>query len=210
MCRKYEITMKVDFSKLTAAESYRWLACTVTPRPIAWVSTRSNAGVNNLAPFSFFQIICDKPATLMVNIAAHENGKLKDTLNNIRDNGELAIQLVSASLAGQMNESSASLSPEISEFEHASIVGIPSALIKPLRVRDSPVSFECRLAQIIPYPPEKPRWYTVYADVLLAHIDDQVLDIEGRVDPRRLDVLGRLAGNDFCRTQEVLELIRPL
>ena len=74
--------MQLDFSQLDAAESYRWLSSTVTPRPIAWVSTLSINGVSNLAPFSFFQVICDDPATLMVNVGLRANGELKDTLRN--------------------------------------------------------------------------------------------------------------------------------
>lgn len=201
--------MKVDFTQMDPQECYRWLSCTVTPRPIAWVSTCSAEGVTNLAPFSFFQIICDKPATLMVNIALRDDGGPKDTLRNIQETGELVIQLVSAAQGELMNASAASLDYGISEFEHCGIGSLPSLLVKPPRVRDALVSYECRLAQIIPYPPEKPRWHTVYAEALIAHIDDRVLDGQGRVDPRKLDVLGRLAGNSFCYTRELLELVRP-
>lgn len=201
--------MEIDFSLLGPQECYKWLSCTVTPRPIAWVSTCSRDGVSNLAPFSFFQIICDKPPTFMVNIALKDDGQPKDTLRNIEETGELVIQLVSAVQGEMMNLSSASLGEEVSEFDYAGIESVPSKLIKPLRVQAAPVSYECRLAQIIPYPSENPRWYTVYAEVLLAHIDDQVLDENGRLDSLKLDVLGRLAGNSFCYTREQLELVRP-
>lgn len=201
--------MQIDFSQLDHQECYRWLSCTVTPRPIAWVSTSSHEGVSNLAPFSFFQIICDKPPTLMVNIALQDDGRPKDTLRNIQETGELVIQLVSASQGELMNSTSATLSQEISEFEYSCIPSLPSKLIKPPRVKDAVVSYECRLAQILPYPPETPRWYTVYAEVLMAHIDDRVLDNQGRIDPLKLDVLGRLAGNTFCHTRELLEMVRP-
>lgn len=201
--------MKIDFAQLNPQESYRWLSCTVTPRPIAWVSTCSREGINNLAPFSFFQIICDKPPTFMVNIALQDNGRPKDTLRNIQDTGELVIQLVSAAQGQLMNASSATLGPDISEFEHAGIDSLPSELVKPPRVRDAPVSFECRLAQIIPYPAEDPRWHTVYAEALIAHIDDRILNEQGRIDPLKLDLLGRLAGNSFCHTRDLLEMVRP-
>ena len=87
--------MQLDFSQLDAAESYRWLSSTVTPRPIAWVSTLSAKGVSNLAPFSFFQVICDQPPTLMVNVGLRPNGDLKDTVLNAQETGELVIHLVS-------------------------------------------------------------------------------------------------------------------
>lgn len=201
--------MKIDFAQLSPEESYRWLSATITPRPIAWVSTCSSKGISNLAPFSFFQIICDKPATLMVNIALQTDGRLKDTLRNIQETGELVIHLVPSSQAELMNASSATLDPDLSEFEHAHIPSVPSLLVTPPRVRDAPVSYECRLAQIIPYPPENPRWYTTYAEALIVHIDDRILDDQGRVDPLKLDVIGRLAGNSFCHTRELLEMVRP-
>ena len=201
--------MKIDFSQLSPQESYRWLSCTVTPRPIAWVSTCSADGLSNLAPFSFFQIICDQPPTFMVNIALQEDGSPKDTLRNIQETGELVIQLVSAAQGEMMNASSATLDEATSEFEHACIASQPSLLVKPPRVLDAPVSYECRLAQIIPYPSDNPRWYTVYAEALIAHIDDRVLNENGRVDPLKLDVIGRLAGNSFCHTRDLLEMVRP-
>ena len=87
--------MQLDFADLSPLEAYRWLASTVTPRPIAWVSTRSAEGVTNLAPFSFFQVISDNPPTLLVNVNTRDDGSLKDSLRNAQSSGELAIQLVS-------------------------------------------------------------------------------------------------------------------
>jgi flavin reductase (DIM6/NTAB) family NADH-FMN oxidoreductase RutF len=84
--------MRLDVEALGAAEAYRWMTATVTPRPIAWVSTRSAAGVDNLAPFSFFQIVCDAPPTLMLSIGYRADGSEKDTLRNLRERGELVIR----------------------------------------------------------------------------------------------------------------------
>ncbi|HSC82038.1 MAG TPA: flavin reductase, partial [Pseudomonas sp.] len=87
--------MQLDFTRLSALEAYRWLASSITPRPIAWVSSRSSEGISNLAPFSFFQVISDNPPTLMVNVNTRADGSLKDTLRNVQASGELVIQLVS-------------------------------------------------------------------------------------------------------------------
>ena len=85
--------MQLDFAELSPLEAYRWLASGVTPRSIAWVSTRSADGVANLAPFSFFQVISDNPPTLLVNVNTREDGSLKDSLRNAQASGELAVQL---------------------------------------------------------------------------------------------------------------------
>ncbi|MQG97461.1 hypothetical protein GEZ67_04110 [Pseudomonas aeruginosa] len=91
--------MQLDFTTIAPAEAYRWLASTVTPRPIAWVSTLSAEGASNLAPFSFFQVISDEPPTLMVNVSLRDDGSLKDTLRNVQATGQLVIHLVGAAQA---------------------------------------------------------------------------------------------------------------
>lgn len=99
--------MQLDFTTIAPAEAYRWLASTVTPRPIAWVSTLSAEGASNLAPFSFFQVISDEPPTLMVNVSLRDDGSLKDTLRNVQATGQLVIHLVGAAQAETMNATSA-------------------------------------------------------------------------------------------------------
>ncbi|WP_375738132.1 flavin reductase family protein [Pseudomonas boanensis] len=201
--------MQLDFSQISPLDAYRWLASTVTPRPIAWVSTRSADGVSNLAPFSFFQVISDDPPTLMVNISTRDDGELKDTLRNIRETGELVIHLVPFAKADLMNASAARLPHGISEFERCGIDSESSALVRAPRVSGAPVAFECRLVEVQPYPKANPNCHLVFAQVLLAHIDDAVLTEAGRVDPQRMDLVGRLGGSHYTRTQDTFTLIRP-
>ncbi|WP_137885531.1 flavin reductase family protein [Pseudomonas sp. 2FE] len=201
--------MQLDFATLTPVEVYRWLASTVTPRPIAWVSTLAKDGVSNLAPFSFFQVISDEPPTLLVNVGAHDDGRLKDTLRNVQDTGELVIQLVSAAQATAMNASAAQLAHGVSEFEHCGIATLPASRVKPLRVAGAAVAFECALAEVQPYPRDNPNCYLVFARVLLAHIDDRVLDGHGRIDPQKLDLIGRLGGSRYCTTRDRFDMARP-
>ncbi|MDG1582011.1 flavin reductase family protein [Pseudomonas sp. GOM6] len=201
--------MQLDFTTLSPLEAYRWLASSVTPRPIAWVSTRSASGRDNLAPFSFFQVISDEPPTLMVNVGSRDDGSLKDTLRNAQDSGELVIQLVSHAQAEAMNASAAVLAHGVSEFEHCAIAGVPAERVSALRVSGAPVVFECRVAQIQPYPAQQPNCHLIFAEVLLAHIDDAVLNEQGRLDPQRLDLVGRLGGSHYCRTTETFALLRP-
>ena len=160
--------MQLDFSDLSPLEAYRWLASTVTPRPIAWVSTRSAEGVANLAPFSFFQVISDNPPTLLVNVNTRDDGSLKDSLRNAQASG-LAIQLVSFAQAEAMNASAAILPHEVSEFAHCAIASQPCARIDVPRVVGAPVTFECRVTQIQPYPAQQPNCHLIFAEVLLAY-----------------------------------------
>ncbi|MBU1283020.1 MAG: flavin reductase family protein [Gammaproteobacteria bacterium] len=201
--------MQLDFNTLEPLERYRWLASTITPRPIAWVSSQSAAGVSNLAPFSFFQVISDDPPTLMVNVNHRADGGLKDTLLNVQASGELVIQLVSYAQAEAMNASAAVLPYGISEFEQCGIASLPSQRVLPPRVADAAVAFECRVAQIQAYPADKPNCHLIFAEVLLAHIDDAVLTEQGRIDAHKLDLVGRLGGMAYSRTRDTFEMRRP-
>lgn len=201
--------MELDFSQMAPLEAYRWLASTVTPRPIAWVSSVAADGTTNLAPFSFFQVISDDPPTLMVNVNHHADGSLKDTLRNVQATGELVIHLVSFAQSQQMNASSAGLAHGQSEFEHCQIAHVVSNLVAPPRVADAVVAFECKVAEIQPYPRDNPNCSLIFAQVLLAHVRDDVLNEKGRADPHKLDLVGRLGGAAYTRTNDTFEMIRP-
>lgn len=201
--------MQLDFSTLAPADAYRWLASTVTPRPIAWVSTLSAEGRSNLAPFSFFQVISDEPPTLMVNTSIRDDGSVKDTLHNVRETGQLVIHLVSAAQAETMNASAANLPLGVSEIDTLGIATLPSERVAPARVAGAAVAFECELAQIQPYPADHPSCYLIFARVLLAHIDDGVLLDARHVDPARLDLIGRLGGSQYCYTRDTFSMLRP-
>ena len=201
--------MQLDFKALAPLERYRWLASTITPRPIAWVSTQSAEGVSNLAPFSFFQVISDDPPTLMINVGSRDDGMLKDTLRNAQATGELVIHLVTVAQAEAMNASAAVLPHGISEIERCAIASQPASRVSPPRVAGAPVAFECRVLEIQPFPREAPNCHLIFAEVLLAHIDDAVLNDKGRVDPALLDVVGRLGGMAYTRTRDTFELQRP-
>ncbi|WP_027896976.1 flavin reductase family protein [Zestomonas thermotolerans] len=202
--------MQLDFTRIAPAEAYRWLASTVTPRPIAWVSSRAADGSCNLAPFSFFQVISDEPPTLLVNVSTRDDGSLKDTLRNVRETGELVIQLVSAEQAAAMNASAAVLPHGVSEFAHCNIPSLPGVRVNVPRVAGVAVAFECQVAEIQPYPRETPNCHLVFARILLAHLADEVLVDGGRhVDPARLDLIGRLGGSNYCTTRDRFAMVRP-
>jgi flavin reductase (DIM6/NTAB) family NADH-FMN oxidoreductase RutF len=201
--------VQLDFTSLDPAESYRWLASTVTPRPIAWVSTVSAAGVSNLAPYSFFQVVCDEPPTLMLSVGRLADGRLKDTLVNARDTGQLIIHLVSAALAETMNTTAATLPHDVSEIEQLGLETVPGERVTVPRLRAASIAFECEVAEIKPYPAQDPRHFLIFARVLLAHVDDAVLADPRHVDPGKLDLVGRLSGPWYATTRDRFEMTRP-
>jgi flavin reductase (DIM6/NTAB) family NADH-FMN oxidoreductase RutF len=201
--------VQLDFTSLDPAESYRWLASTVTPRPIAWVSTVSAAGVSNLAPYSFFQVVCDEPPTLMLSVGRLADGRLKDTLVNARDTGQLIIHLVSAALAETMNATAATLPHDVSEIEQLGLETVPGERVTVPRLCAASIAFECEVAEIKPYPAQDPRHFLIFARVLLAHVDDSVLADPRHVDPGKLDLVGRLSGSWYATTRDRFAITRP-
>lgn len=203
--------MYLDFSALDARTRYHWLASTVTPRPVAWVSTLSNKGVPNLAPFSFFQVVTHTPPTLMICPLVNSDGSMKDTAANITATGEFVVNLVPFALVNTMNQTSFGYDRSTSEFDAAQVTSLPSEKVKPRRVAGVPASFECRLASITPYPADKPSCYMVLGEVVAAHIDERIVGANGQVDPAQLDIVSRLGADWYGRTQTAsnFELTRP-
>lgn len=203
--------MLLDFSTLQAGEAYRWMGSTITPRPVAWVSSLSADGVANLAPFSFFQMITATPPTLMISPLVQRDGSMKDTARNILHSGEFVVNLVSYALRDAMNQTSFGYDGETSEFEACGIAALPSQFVKAPRVAGVPVSFECRLVSCTPYPLEQPSCYVILGEVVAAHIDEAILGHDGQVDPSKLDVLSRMGNQWYGRTASSanFELGRP-
>ena len=133
--------MLIDFKTIPLSEVYGWIISTVTPRPIAWVSTISPEGKTNLAPFSFFNAVCANPPTLMFVPVNHADGRKKDTIRNLEAVPEMTVNLVSSALAEQMNACSALLPYGESEFDRFGIAAAPSDRVKPPRVAAAPVAF---------------------------------------------------------------------
>lgn len=203
--------MYLDFSQVDPRQAYSWLASAVIPRPVAWVSTVSAAGVHNLAPFSFFQMITGKPPTLLISPLVQRDGSLKDTVRNVQANGQLVVNLVSFDMADAMNESSFSYDADISEFDRCGVATATSTLVQPLRVAQAPISLECQLVSCTPYPADAPSCHMILARVLAAHFDQAVLNDKQLPDPTRLNLLARMGGDWYGRTRSDanFELSRP-
>lgn len=205
----YHPSMLLDFTALSARDAYGWMISTILPRPIAWVSTISADGKTNLAPFSFFQGITSNPPTLMFSPVNTREGAKKDTVRNIEQVPEFVVNLVPFALAEQMNASSAMLPYGESEFAAYGIESRPSERVRPPRVAAAPVAFECTLDRFVHIGEGALAANVVFGRILLAHVDDSVLGAEGKPDPGKLDLIGRLGGESFARITERFDLKRP-
>ena len=215
--------MDVIPSQLAHREFYNILISAVAPRPIAWVSSLSASGQPNLAPFSFFNAVCAKPPLLAFAPAMRSPkksgaeagepagapaGQPKDTLRNIRETGEFVISIVTYELAEAMNLTSGDFDAAINEFEVAKLASAPSKIVRPPRVAESPVSFECKLHQILDFNPGPGGGSLVIGEIVAIHVDDRHLK-EGRIDRNSLDLIGRMGGMQYTRTTERFEILRP-
>ncbi len=192
--------MLIDFTAIDRRAAYFWMASTIAPRPVAWVSTMSASGIANLAPFSFFQMIAPRPPTLMICPQHNGDGSMKDTARNIQETGEFVVNLVSYPLVEQMNATSFAFDQGTSEFEQAGVVAAPSHAVAPPRVLASPMAFECRLASFQLYPQPDPTCVVILGEVLAAHVDPSIVGADGIVDPARLDLVSRMGADWYGRT----------
>lgn len=182
---------------------YRLLSAAVVPRPVAWVSSRGDDGVDNLAPYSFFTVATHDPPTVVISTTG-TGDDLKDTPRNAVATGEFAVNVVTDDLATAMNRTSATLAETEDEFVEAGITKAAGERVDAPLVAASPVSFECELVDTV----EVGGNTLLLGEVVYAHVDDDLLD-SGKIDVRRLDALGRLAGSYYATTDERFSLERP-
>lgn len=201
--------MQFDMTALDPDRRYKILTATVTPRPIAWVSTVSTDGVVNAAPYSFFNAVGHEPPTVVIGMLRNAKSDFKDTAANILDTGEFVVNLVSEATAAAMNITCMDAPPEVDEIACAGLTAAPSIAVRPPRIAESPVSFECRsIASIV----TGPRQTLVVGQVLHAHVADAfVLDTERcHIDTPALQLIGRMHGSGwYARTSDLFEMRRP-
>ena len=202
----------IDPKALSAAEFYQYMVEAVVPRPIAFASTVDPEGRVNLSPYSFFNAVSSLPPLLIFSpVNRTRDNTSKDTLDNVRAQGEVVINLVNYALAEQMSLASASYERGVNEFAKAGLTEVPSAYVQPPRVAECPVAFECRVQQVISLGNAGGAGHLVLCEILLAHVSEAVLDEEQRIDPHRLDAIGRMGGNLYCRASgdALFEIARP-
>lgn len=202
--------MTIDPKNITYQEAYKILIGSVLPRPIAFVSTIDSDGIRNLAPFSFFTIAASNPPTLIFcPLRRGSDGQKKDTLRNIEQNKEYVVNIVSEDFVEQMNLTAEEFPSHVDEFVESGLTPVESDIVKPPYVKESPVSFECKLNQIVTIGNDGPGGGSVViGEIVRMHIKDDVFD-NYRIDMNKTKPLGRLAGNYYSRTTDNFELIRP-
>ncbi len=200
--------MDLDPLALPARERYALMIGLIQPRPIAWVSTVSPQGENNLAPFSFFTGIGAEPMSLCFSCANDRNGRKKDTLLNAEATGQFVVNFATEALAEKMNATSAPFARGVSEFERCGLTPAPSVKVRPPRVAESPAAFECELVQVVRLAEGPLAGNLIVGRVVRVHCDSALYK-DGRVDHRDLRAVGRLEGNWYCRTRDDFELPRP-
>jgi len=201
--------MLVDVKSTPVVEVYQMLVGLVTPRPIAWVTTRSKSGVVNLAPFSFFNVFGANPPVVVFSPTQKRDGGKKDTLLNIEANGEFVINASTEKHTQLINLSSTTLPIEESELTLTGQSTIASTSIQTPRLADVPFALECRVLQIMPVGHGPISANLVIGEVLTMHIDNDILGEDSQPDPRKLKAIARLGNEYWCRTQDLFQMERP-
>ena len=177
----------------------------VAPRPIAWISSLSENGIANLAPYSFFNAVAEQPHYVVIG-----SGGRKDSLHNIEATREFAVNLVNHDLREAMNVSSAHVGPEVDEFELAKLAKAPCRMIAPARVAAAPACLECRLFQVVGLPDASGAVHDhlIIGRVVGVHIDDRFIH-EGRVDTAGMRLIARLGYSEYATVSEAWRMRRP-
>lgn len=201
---------RFDPDTTPALDIYKLLVGTVIPRPIAFVSSIDENGVRNLAPFSFFTVASANPPVVCF-VAATRTGPLphKDTLHNVLATKEFVLNIVSEEFAAKMNATAAEVPPEIDEFELSGLTPLASELVRPPRVGESYVQMECRLRQVLHISDRPGGGNLVLGDVLRFHVDEAIVDSSFKVDPDKLNAIGRIGGSTYVRIHDRFDMIRP-
>jgi flavin reductase (DIM6/NTAB) family NADH-FMN oxidoreductase RutF len=202
--------MEIDPTTISYKSVYKIMTGSILPRPIGWISSIDSSGRPNLAPFSFFNAVCSNPPTvLFCSSIRGSDGKTKDTLNNVRATNEFVVNIVTEELLQAMNASSIEAPPDFDEFNYAGLSLAPSVMIKPPRVKESPIHYECRVKQIIDISDQPGGASIVIGSIIHIHVDDGVMFGENKIDLTALKPIGRLMGSGYCRVTDIIEIERP-
>ena len=204
--------MELNPDELTGTQRYKLIIGGVTPRPIAFVTSQSADGVVNLAPYSFFNATGPSPMSVMFSPVTKGDGSQKDTLRNVAPPdqggiGEFVVNLAVEAYARQVSAAAAELPFDQNELELVGLSAAPSVKVRPPRVAESPIAFECVTTQIIPIEPGRPAsGNVVFGRVVHVYVRDDVIDERFRIDPDEVRTIGRMGGHTYTRTRERFDL----
>ncbi len=192
--------MKIIPGEIKTAQFHALLLGAVAPRPICFASTVDAEGRPNLSPFSFFNAFGSKPPILIFSPARRvRDNTIKHTLENIHATKEVVINVVNYEIVQQMNLASCEFPVGVDEFKKAGFTPVKSEIVKPFRVAESPAHLECKVLQVIETGQEGGAGNLVICEIVCMHINDDVLDAEGRIDPHKIDLVARMGGDYYCR-----------
>ena len=200
--------MEFNPDTLEASAIYKLLTGSVIPRPIGWISTIDEIGINNLAPFSYFNIIGDDPPHVMFSTVRGNNTN-KDTLNNVLTNKQFVVNMVTEDLVEQMKATSQTVPAEIDEFKLAGVTPIASTKIQPNRVKESPITFECEMVHHYFIENHKQGGACIVVGrIVIMHIDESVLLDNYKINMETYKPVSRLAGANYSKLGEIFSVKR--
>ncbi|MDN3436775.1 flavin reductase family protein [Planococcus sp. APC 3900] len=199
--------ISIDPEQNEERDNYKLLVGSIIPRPIAFVTTQSEEGVVNGAPFSYFNIVSSNPPMVSLSIQ-RPTGERKDTARNIYGNGEFVVHIVDRDNVGKVNETAASLPPSESEVDMAGLTKVPSTRVSVPGVKESKIRMECQLVESVPFGGDGPGSDLFIGKIVQFHVDEAIYE-NGRIDPRGLDAVSRLAGSSYAAIGDIFSLERP-
>lgn len=189
--------------------TYRLLITFIQPRPIALVSTLSQDGVRNLAPFSLYNLVSANPPVVMVAPSFRRDRSSKDTLRNVEAAGEFVVATVTQAIVERANQCAYEYPPDIDEFDKSGLTPAPASLVGPPLVKESPVNIECSLVEIKRFGDQPGSGSVIFGRILAIHVDDYLLADDGLIDPDKLEAIGRMGRCTYVRTTEHFDLPLP-
>lgn len=205
--------LTLDPKELSIPVLQKYLQNAVAPRPICFASTISMDGKPNLAPFSFFNVFSSNPPILVFSPArSGRTGATKDTLDNVLEVPEVVINMVNYNMVHQMSLASSPFPKGVNEFEKAGFTPIKSELIKPFRVKESPVQIECKVNEVKSLGTQGGAGNLVICEVVKIHVDESVLNADKNIDTKKIDLVSRMGDNWYCRASgnSLFEVEKPI
>ncbi|ARD48496.1 flavin reductase family protein [Sporosarcina sp. P33] len=199
--------ISIDPAKNSERDNYKLLIGSIIPRPIAFVTTQSEEGIVNGAPFSYFNIVSSNPPLVSLAVQRPADG-LKDTARNMYTNRQFVVHIVDDENVAKINETAASLPAAESEIELADLTLVPSETIEVPGVKEAKVRMECKLVQAIPFGGDGPGSDLFIGEIIRFHINGEIYE-NGRIDPRGLGAVSRLAGTNYAAIGDIFSMERP-
>lgn len=203
----------IDPRDIPAAKMHSYLLGAVAPRPIAFASTVDKNGNVNLSPFSFFNVFSSNPPVMIFSPSRRgRDNTTKNTFENVKEVPEVVINIVDYAIVQQASLASTEYDKGVNEFIKAGLTQVASTKVKPPRVGESPISFECRVNDVIPLGDKGGAGNLVICEVVLFHLYERVLDEDGKIDPFKLDAVARMGGDYYCRAngEAIFKVPKPL